>query len=200
MKYILPILLILSISLTSASIYDLNQNQKEDICYIANLSFFECYDLWNTIDNLNLNQTCENQTIIINNSCETINMQEIQAMKNLNFDPIFQGREVIGWEPINKVTCNYDDYILKTTCEEEKGEVCTKGLCSSTCPTYTQEEESFFEKYWWLLALGVILFLTKDKIKRYFESSIKQYIPAPQPFKVDLKEEENPTTKDEEFG
>ena len=113
------LLLILSFFMISAQ--NFSESQKDDFCDYFNYSYIECYELWDAVDKLDSNFTCEvcnysNYTIssecfnLVDCNCtEEEPLTKIDDYAKRGFEPVFEGGVIVNWKKIGNDSCEAFD-------------------------------------------------------------------------------------------
>lgn len=169
-KFIIVLIFIYAF-IISVSAYDITYDDMEAICYIRNLSFFDCYDLMVELHNLNQTQECEEIETIINQTCEAVNetkiCSEYLAVKQMENEHELAVLQVTaGCTPPKDLLSQSECNIMVNEAERKVADECRADMDKKS----EEEEGDSPTREWWfvplliLLVIIVLIFIARKSI------------------------------------
>lgn len=165
-----------------SALSNLTLEQQQGVCSSINLTFVECFSLWDAVVNyptyeafyknyssfnfsanqtiyinITQNQTnCSNGTIYVNQTFDELT--KIDEYSKRGFEPVFENGFITNFKKVeNCSVVTSADSVLKSQCEVDKSNEYQRGL-SSNCQQNTSKDSSsdFFKEYWFII-LGLVV-------------------------------------------
>jgi hypothetical protein len=190
MKFFLS-LFVVFLSLSFVSAY--NVSQQQDVCDILNMSFTDCYEFWDVIENP-INQTiCNFSNYTLTSECSNFTqsdcncslnsvddeLRKIDEYQKRGFEPVFDDLGLIfTWKKSSSECPSTDGLISQDDCDVLVSEAVVQSRNSGSSPSSSDDYFGLSPSIFWAIFVFIVAggFIIYKKYKKFVVSKLNSNV------------------------